>query len=220
MSTSHYLTCLWPGLPELWWRGRLSSLPLAFGFGILVNAFLIFGWIYPGWIPSILFWLGTFLGCCAWAFYVIRSVGELPELIAPRAVSDRPDRFTEAQTAYLRAEWTEAEKLLTEVLAIEPRDPPALLILCAVYRHQGRLGDAEVLIDEVSKVEIADAWWIEVETERKRIRWAIAARDEAIENGHSSGRDSDDSVSKEEQNSANQNAADLTEETERLRTAA
>ena len=48
--------------------------------------------------------------------------------------------FPQARTAYLRGDWAEAEGLLTDVLAIEPRDPPALLLLTGVYRHTGRLG--------------------------------------------------------------------------------
>ena len=29
MEARYYVTCLWPGLAELWWRGRLSGLPAA-----------------------------------------------------------------------------------------------------------------------------------------------------------------------------------------------
>ena len=34
MEAKYYATCLWPGLPELWWRGRLNALTSAIGFGL------------------------------------------------------------------------------------------------------------------------------------------------------------------------------------------
>ena len=81
--------------------------------------------------------------------------------------------------SYLRGDWEAAEKLLTSVLAIEPRDPPALLLLCSVYRHLDQLDHATVLINEISRLEVADPWWVEVETERKRIRRAMTAEEES-----------------------------------------
>ena len=179
MSASYYLSCLWPGLPELWWRGRMASLPLAIAFCLALNSFFVFGWIYPGWLSGGLFWMATLVGVAVWGYYVVRGLRELPELIHPRKVSEEPDRFREAHAAYLRGDWEAAEKLLTSVLAIEPRDPPALLLLCSVYRHLDQLDHATVLINEISRLEVADPWWVEVETERKRIRRAMAAEEES-----------------------------------------
>ena len=61
------------------------------------------------------------------------------------------------------------------MLAIEPRDPPALLLLTGVYRHTGRLEAAELLLREVSRLEVADAWVLEIETESKRLTRAVEA---------------------------------------------
>ncbi|WP_146595076.1 hypothetical protein [Novipirellula galeiformis] len=204
MSASYYLSCLWPGLPELWWRGRLASLPLAIGFCLALNSFFVFGWLYPGWLSGGLFWMATLVGAAVWGFYVIRSIRELPELIHPRKVSEEPDRFEEARAAYLRADWEAAEELLTSVLAVEPRDPPALLMLCSVYRHLSQLDHATVLINEISRLEVADPWWVEVETERKRIRRAVAAE---AETGNESNQDVRDRDAKR-----HPNAADMTAE--------
>jgi len=169
LSWPHYATCLWPGMADLWWRGRMSGLPVAIIFAFAVNWLLVSQFIYPGWLagglPRIAFWIGLIV----WGFWVSRSFRELPALLVPREISDRPDRFREAHAAYLAGQWKTAEKLLTETLAIEPRDPPALLLLCGVYRHTDRTESAEVLLGEIEKVEAADRWWLEVAAERKRL---------------------------------------------------
>lgn len=198
MEARYYTTCLWPGLAELWWRGRLSALPAAIAFTFALNLLLVARYLYPDWMAGGLVSMASWIGILAWVFYVIRATRELPSLIAPRSVSDQPDRFPEAQTAYLRGQWEEAERLLIDVLAIEPRDPPALLLLTGVYRHTGRLNAAEVLLKEITTIEIADTWFVEVEAESRRLQLAIEAAQAAS------------SSESESEATMNQDAADLT----------
>ncbi|EMI17049.1 putative membrane protein [Rhodopirellula maiorica SM1] len=186
----------------------MASLPLAIAFCLALNSFFVFGWLYPNWISGGLFWMATLVGVTVWGFYVVRGLRELPELIHPRKASEEPDRFGEAHAAYLRGDWEAAEKLLTSVLAIEPRDPPALLMLCAVYRKLDQLDHATVLINEISRLEVADPWWVEVETERKRIRRAMAAEAESKDRTKSDARENpanDEAAPPED-------AADMTED--------
>lgn len=173
MEMRHYATCLWPGLPELWWRGRLSALSVAIPFGIGINLFLVTRFIYPSWISPGLVSMGFWVGMVAWFFSVSRSIRELPGLLVPRHVSEEPDHFPEAREAYLRGNWTKAEKLLSEVLSIEPRDPPALLLLTGVYRHTDRLESAEILLEQISRLEVSDSWLLEVEAEGNRLKRAV-----------------------------------------------
>ena len=181
MQTRHYLTCLWPGLPELWWRGRLSALPPAIAFGLGLNLLLVMRFIYPDWLSGVLVQLACWVAVGSWIFYIVRSVRELPLIIAPRTVSEEPDRFPEAQNLYLAGDWATAEKLLLDVLAIEPRDPPTLLLLSGVYRHTKRIHEAELLIQELRRLEIADAWWLEIQAEQQRIDRLLAAEAESAE---------------------------------------
>lgn len=169
MDIRNYLTCLWPGLSELWWRGRLSALPLAVGFAIGLNSLLALKFFFPDWLNPLLVRSAWWVGIAAWGYWTVRSVRELPALLEPRAVSQQPDRFGEAQTAYLRGQWDAAEPLLLGVLAVEPRDPPALLLLSGVYRHTGRLENASSLIQELRRLEIADRWHLEIEAEETRL---------------------------------------------------
>ncbi len=169
MDGKLYFTCLWPGLPELWWRGRLTALPAAFAFMLALNFFLIARFLYPEWLTLSLVRMGGWVGALVWVFLVIRSVRELPALIHPRQVADAPDRFVDAHHAYLRQDWGAAEALLVDCLAIENRDPPALLLLAGVYRHTGRFEAALRQLDEIRRTEVADRWWLEVEAEAKRL---------------------------------------------------
>lgn len=145
-------------------------MPLAVAFALAVNLLLITRFLYPEWLSGILVRLACWVGLAAWLFWVIRSVRELPELLQPRRVSDQPDRFPEARAAYLRGDWNEAEGLLADVLAIEARDPPALLLMAGVYRHTERWDAAERLLEEIGRLEAADSWSLELEMEHNRLR--------------------------------------------------
>ena len=203
MDHRNYLTCLWPGLSELWWRGRLSALPLAIGFAIGLNSLLVLKYLYPTWLDPLLVRSAWWIGGGIWVCWTIKSVRELPALLDPRSVADQPDRFAEAQAAYLRADWKTTESLLLGVLAIEPRDPPALLLLSGLYRHTGRFQNAAVLIDELRRLEIADRWMIEIEAESARIERDV----ESSRDPQNSGLDQAESEA-ETANAAD--AADLT----------
>ncbi len=80
--------------------------------------------LYPEWIAGGLVSMAFWIGIVVWLFSTVRSVRDLPALITPRIVSEQPDRFPEAREAYLGQQWAEAEGLLVDVLAIEPRYPP------------------------------------------------------------------------------------------------
>ncbi len=174
-----YLSCLWPALPELWFRGRLRALPTAIAFGLGLNFVLVARFIYPEWFSFSLVKVGTWLGIAAWLFCVIRNVRELPTLLHPRKANPMPDRFVDAHLAFLRGQWSVAETLLSDGLAIEQRDPPALLLLAGVYRHTGRLDAARQCIQTLRVTEAADRWWLEVDAEEKRLLRDAAYRDDS-----------------------------------------
>lgn len=182
----HYLTCLWPGLSELWWRGRISALPAAIAFTAVINVLLVARFFYEQWLAGPLVSLACWILFATWCVLTIRSIRELPQLLTPRIASEIPDRFPEAQAAFLRGDYDVAEAILTAGLKIEPRDPPALLLLTSVYRHTGRLHAAELLLKETRRVEAADAWDLEWRTEHERLQRDREAAsqddDEGLEN--------------------------------------
>jgi tetratricopeptide (TPR) repeat protein len=169
MDKRLYLSCLWPGLPELWYRGRLSSLPIAVAFAAALNFWLVARYLFPGLMPSGLVSMAFWVGALLWAVCVWHAIREMPHLIAPRMATDEPDYFVEAHLAYLADDLATAEELFQDVLAIEARDPPALLFLSAIYRRTGRLDSAELLLEEIERLETADRWFLEVAAEKKRL---------------------------------------------------
>ena len=181
MGSAHYLTCLWPGLPELWWRGRLSALPMAIAFALAVNFVLVTCFIFPGWLPSGLASMAFWVGLAVWGFLIVRGTRELPELVAPRVVSEVPDEFPAAHAAYLRGHLERSERLLGDVLAIEHRDPPALLLLAGVYRQTDRLESAQMLIKEIGRLEVADGWFLEIAAEQQRLDRAFERQNQPEE---------------------------------------
>ncbi len=206
MDHRYYLTCLWPGLSELWWRGRLSALPLAIGFAIGLNSLLTLRFLLPSWLDPVLVRLACWIGLAIWGYWIVKGIRELPSLLDPRAVTEQPDVFPEAQSAYLRANWADAERLLLATLAIEPRDPPSLLLLAGVYRHTDRLPHAQSLIEEIRRLEIAEGWKVEIDAEASRLDRAIDRMttpgeedSDQFGEGHSSGEEN-----------GNGGAADLT----------
>lgn len=177
MELRHYMTCLWPGMPELWWQGQLSALPVAIGAGLWLNLLLVTRYIYPQWVSGMLVTMAIWISFALWGFFVFHRIRDLPTLLQPRTNSDVPDLFPEARDNYLSGKWSEAEKLLLRVLAIQPKDPPALLLLSGVYRHTARPDNAKCLMKELSRLEIADGWWLEIEAELKRIERLTEAED-------------------------------------------
>lgn len=169
MDASCYLTCLWPGLSELWYRGRWSALPAAVAFGVALNALLVARFLYPEWLAPSLVRFACWIGVAIWLVLAFRAAGRLPALLQPRRASETPDRFAEAWQEYLRGRWHEAEAMLAGCLEVDPRDCQSLLLLAGVYRHTERFEAAAETLRQLSRLETADAWWLERQAEEKRL---------------------------------------------------
>lgn len=169
MDASRYLTCLWPGLSELWYRGRWSALPAAVAFAVVLNFLLVARFVYPEWLAPSLVRLACWVGVAAWFVLAFRAAGRLPSLLQPRAVAEAPDRFAEAHNGYLQGHWDEAEAVLAACLEVDPRDCQSLLLLASVYRHTKRFEAAEHTLKQLDRLETADGWWLERQAERKRL---------------------------------------------------
>lgn len=173
MPLSYYICCLWPGLPELWFRGKWTGVPTAIAFAIVLNVLLVARFIYPHWLEPVMvrvvFW--GFVGI--WLYLSIRAIRSLPTMLTPRLVSKKEDPFDRARSEYLKCRWYEAEALLIECLEIDSRDALALLLLASVYRQTDRLEAAQQTLDSLTSLETGDAWWMEIEIEQQRLQLAM-----------------------------------------------
>ncbi len=147
----------------------MTALPAAIAFAIALNLILVARFLYPEILAPGAVRFTCWAGIGLWGYLAMREANRLPGLIRPRASANGPDRFPEAHAAYLRGQWTQAEAALADCLAIESRDPPALLLLAGVYRHTQRWDAAQRLLAEIRLTEAADRWWLEVDAEEKRL---------------------------------------------------
>ncbi len=203
-SGKQYFSCLWPGLPELWYRGQWSALPAALAFGCALNFLLVARFLYPEWLAPLLVKLACWVALACWVYCVAKAIRKLPAVISPRTASNRPDRFSEAHMEYLRGHWVEAEALLIEGLEIESRDPPAMLLLAGIYRHTRRLAAAANVLEQLERMERADFWRLELGDERRRLERYQAAEQASPED------DSPEEDSPEEESSVQDSPREAT----------
>ncbi len=100
---------------------------------------------------------------------MVKNYRAMPRLLRPRTALGKPDRFADAQRAFLQGNWLEAEAILRSNLRVEGRDAPALLLLAAVYRQTGRLEQAQRTLEHLGNLEVGDAWFLEARAERQRL---------------------------------------------------
>jgi hypothetical protein len=166
MSILRLMTVLWPGLPQLWLRGEVSSLGLAIGFSALLNLAIVSTW---GWTEL----LGLPLLLVAWCgvalIWLLSLVGGAVQLPRPGGVSAiEPgvdpvgDLFRAAQGEYLRGNWFEAELALNQLLERDPSDVDARLMLATLLRRIGQSKEAVEHLSRLSKTEGAEKWGLEI----------------------------------------------------------
>jgi Flp pilus assembly protein TadD len=82
------------------------------------------------------------------------------------AAPDRAERaFAVATEHYLKGNWFEAESTLTRVLRGDPRDLEARLMLATLLRHTGRPDEATSQLDTLKRLEGAERWAWEIQSE-------------------------------------------------------
>jgi len=160
------LSCLWPGLAPLWFRGSWAGLALATSFTLLFNlltaATLV--WtelVHPvvrsaGWVVMLLFWAASVVGSSWW--------------LRNQALEARQEGlgnlFSEAIHEYLQGHWFEAEFRLRRLLAADERDVDALLLLATLLRHTQRWDEADERLTRLAGYDEAAKWQHEIAYER------------------------------------------------------
>lgn len=176
-------TCLWPGLPQLWLAGSYAGLALATGFALLVDLVLVSTLAWTELMSSALAW-GAWSGVSIfWLVSVWNSLQWLLRDAPPAAGAAGDALFREAQSHYLRGSWFEAEVALGRLIERQPRDAEARLLMAALYRHCGRLPEAETQLRLLEKLDGSVKWQMEIRQERALLD---EARQEGIDRGDSS----------------------------------
>ena len=179
MLSTPWITCLWPGLSELWVRGRWTGLVWALGFTLLLNAALVSKGVWPElgnvWVRSGLWYLvlGFWLINSVWMGFRIAS-GSWD------AIDTSIDQlYQSAQTAYLKGQWYQAEAALLRLLRREPGDAEALLMLATLKRHSKQYEEAREALDKLERLDASRRWWFEIHREKQLLQERVEAEKEA-----------------------------------------
>jgi hypothetical protein len=168
------MTSLWPGFARLWRRGDIQGLLIALSFAVVLNLALVVTFaperILPDWgvagelWPTVLAWVFVL---SFWIVGVRAGQRVASRLKEPSKTID-PEleaRFVAAQQQYLRGHWIEAETLLKQLLAVNPEDCEARLLLASVERRSGLSGDARRTLVSLQEMPAAGRWHLEIERE-------------------------------------------------------
>ena len=161
MPQPRWLTCLWPGLAELWLVGSWSGLVQALGFAALLNGALAITLVWTELIgPELRFAWWT-----AIASYWLMGVWSAWRYTLARPQPDG-DLFSSAVSEYLQGNWFAAESLLQQLLKADTRDIEAQLMLASLFRRTSRLPEARAALDRLSRSRGAEKWELEIKRER------------------------------------------------------
>lgn len=180
MLSTPWITCLWPGLSELWVRGRWTGLVWALGFTLLLNAALVSKGVWPElgnvWVRSGLWYfvLGFWLINAGWMGFRIAS----GSWDAIDATIDQ--LYQSAQTAYLKGQWYQSEAVLLRLLRREPDDAEALLLLATLKRHTKQFDEAHGTLEKLERLDASRRWWFEIHREKQ----LLADREEGESEAH------------------------------------
>ena len=168
-----WIACLWPGLIQAWRLGSLRGLGLATVFAAALNVALVSSFVWPRW-PIASLPAGT-TAAIAWASVLglwilgLRWTAQSwSQLCPPKPTSDPQleNLFRDAQHEYLKGHWIAAETLLTRLLARQPADAEARLLLASVQRRSGSRNQARQTLTELQPAAARWQWEIAAELAR------------------------------------------------------
>ncbi len=167
MYYARWITCLWPGLPRLWWRGEMAGLAVALFFTALLNAALLGGVAWPSLLSfsaKFCLWGAVFL---FWVLALRGGLKRLPDILRPAAEESAAldGLFQRAQCEYLKGHWLEAELGWRSVLERRPEDIDSRLMLATLLRRVSRCDEARKELRELVRLEGAAKWSLEIRRE-------------------------------------------------------
>lgn len=168
MRVARYAAYLWPGLPDLWWRGAWSGLALALVFVLVADFAVCATWVWdellgPGRERTI--WIACAAAWLALTLVSLRRTARGAEALG----GSESDLYPAALAEYLKGNWVEAEVLARQLLAGRPSDVEAALLLAAVLRHTTRIDEARTTLDELVRWDRAAVWQTEIDVEYQRV---------------------------------------------------
>jgi hypothetical protein len=164
-----WLSCLWPGLPPLWWQGAWSGLAMAVGFALLVNLLLLTSLVWTELLGTGLLLVAWMAAGVFWSVSVASSVRWCRQHRVKSAIQPAEDLFPLALGEYLQGNWFQVEVLCNQLLARNPRDAEAKLLLASTSRQTGKFDEARERLADLQRFDSAARWEWEIEQELERV---------------------------------------------------
>src|SRR5262245_12560210 len=169
-----WIAACWPGLRQAWVLGCWRGLVLATAFAAALNLALVATFVWPRWplgAPAGLIGSAAWvLVLGLWVYGAVRLRRDWAKL-APLGLTDpQIDQwFREAQHAYLRGHWTDADGLVESILERQPADIEARLLRASIERRTKRFTAARRTLEELDADAAAGRWRREVLAELAQI---------------------------------------------------
>lgn len=167
MGRLWWLTYLWPGLPQICREGAWSGLATAIGFAALVNlglsASLLWSELFVSGVRNLV-WVAVVV---VWGVSAAISYRRSSRLPSQSNYHPARDTYGEALDHYLKGNWFESEHLLQGLLANNPRDLDARLMLATLFRRTDRGHEAGRQLDQLERFDGSEKWETEISRERK-----------------------------------------------------
>lgn len=160
----------WPGLGGLLRYGRWSFLIISLLFALALNGFMVLNFYWTELLSGGGRWTVFFAFVISWAVLGAVSSGITRRIEAVAKSDEKPKHFQEAIIHYLKGNWFETECTLNAILRRNPRDIESMLMLATLYRHTARYAESLDMLAKVELFEESAYWFIEIETEKFRVR--------------------------------------------------
>jgi hypothetical protein len=167
MSPARWMTCFWPGLPQLWRQGSWAGLAAALSWGLLANWLLAATFVWTEVAAPLLTQIGWAMLAVSWAGGIVLAVRWNWQSDAAANDQLTTDMLRTAQIEYLRGNWLVAEGQLKDIVAIDSSDAEAQLMLVSLYRHTERKSKAGEHLRWLERLAGARRWKHEIEHERR-----------------------------------------------------
>ena len=168
------MTCLWPGLPQLWTCASWPALAVAAAAAAVLDLALLSSFVFPELLATDVrraLWVALTAG---WVVSAVWSVAFNRHRSGRGEEDLAGDAFDKAVQYYLEGDWFEAQRTLGRLLRKDPRDADARLMLATLLRHTGQRQEAAEQLTQLERLEDAEKWAVEIRRERELL--AAAAR--------------------------------------------
>ncbi len=152
------LSMILPGTGHLFYRRYLRGVVLAVLFAAGANALLVSQFLASWSLRPVTGWIGAAIAGGIWIYAVIDIILRHKSLRSKGFQTTKDDLLRAAQVAWLRDEFTDAERLLREILRLDERDTEAWVHLGKILKALGRQREARMCFRSALNLDANGPW--------------------------------------------------------------